>query len=269
MSVTILTFYHFAPITDPPAVRDAMQAAMETHGVLGTLLVAPEGINATIAGPGENARAVLAAARALPRFADMTAKESVHDTIPFQRRVVKVRRELISLGAPTEPASRTGAHVPPEEWNALIARPGIRVIDGRNSYEARMGQFVGAEDWGAEDFKDFPDLMREHLPKPQAVAMYCTGGIRCEKLSSYFIEQGITEVYQLDGGILNYLERIPAALSAWSGECYVFDERVAVGHGVAPASKVSFCPACGHPNKDADWSHPLFLPGIRCAHCYD
>lgn len=269
MHATILTFYHFAPISHPPMVRDAMDALMAQHAVLGTLLVASEGINATIAGKDADARAVLAAARALPGFSQMVVKESTHNHVPFRRRVVKVRNELISLGVPAEPVLRTGRHVPPEDWNALIARPGMRVIDGRNSYEARMGKFAGAEDWGAEDFKDFPRLVSENLPQPQAVAMYCTGGIRCEKLSSYFIAQGMKEVYQLEGGILNYLEQIPAEKSMWEGACYVFDERVAVGHGVAPSAQVSFCPACGHPNAAANWAHPLFLPGIRCPHCYD
>ncbi len=267
MSATILTFYHFCPIPDPQAVRAAMQAVMEAHDVLGTLLVAPEGINATIAGGEDDAQAVLATARMLPGFAGMAVKASHHAQIPFQKRVVKVRAELISLGVPTEPVSRTGKHVPPQEWDALLARPGMQIVDGRNGYEARMGKFIGAQDWGAEDFKDFPALMRQHIDPAAPVAMYCTGGIRCEKLSSYFLDRGVQEVYQLDGGILHYLEQIPPEQSAWEGGCYVFDERVSVGHGVAPTPQVSFCPACGHPNAEQDWAHHLFLPGIRCAYC--
>ncbi len=241
---------------------------MAEWGVMGTLLLASEGVNATIAGSAEGVEAVLSAVRALPGFAEITVKESTHAVMPFKQRVVKVREELIGLGEVADPTRRVGTYVPPAAWNALIAQPGIRVIDGRNGYEAKMGMFAGAEDWDAADFKDFPGLMRAQIDpaRDRRVAMYCTGGIRCEKLSSYFLDQGVEEVFHLDGGILRYLEEIPPEESTWQGACYVFDERVAVGHGVTPV-KASFCPACGHPVAEADWTHPLFLPGIRCQFC--
>jgi UPF0176 protein len=266
---TILAFYHFHPLDGLDALRTQLKSAMQHHGVRGTILLAPEGVNATIAGPDAGARAVLEAVRAIPGFAETKHKESFHPVQPFGRTLVKIRQELISLGEHADPAKIVGTYVPSSEWNDLIAQDDVLLIDGRNSYEVRVGKFKGAVDLGARDFKDFPHLVREQVDpqKHKRVAMYCTGGIRCEKLSSYFLEQGFEEVYHLDGGILQYLEDVPAEQSSWEGECYVFDDRLAVGHGVTAQTPVSSCPACGHPLMEQDWEHPLFYPGIRCGYC--
>ena len=241
---------------------------MKAAQLCGTLLLAPEGMNATIAGSAEATEQFITHLRRQPGFEAMKAQESWYDAPPFGKAMVKIREEIISLGQPAHPANICGTHVAPEAWNAVIAAPDVLLIDGRNSYEARLGKFAGAVDMGAEDFKDFPALLAQYVDpaRHKKIAMYCTGGIRCEKLSSYALSQGIEKVYQLEGGILHYLEQIPASESTWEGSCYVFDERVAVGHGVQPESS-SFCPACGHPASAEDWQHPLFYPGISCQHC--
>ena len=267
--ICILTFYHFHPLEGLDALRLQLKTRMRELAVRGTILLAPEGINATIAGSMEATHTLLAELRALPGFAGMADKQSLHNTQPFGRAIVKIRNELISLGEPADPNTLVGVHVPSAQWNDLIAQDDVLLIDGRNSYEARVGKFKGAVDMGARDFKDFPALMREHVDpaKHKRVAMYCTGGIRCEKLSSYFLAQGVEEVYHLEGGILQYLEDVPAEQSSWEGECYVFDGRLAVGHGVTPQAPISACPSCGHPLMESDWEHPLFYPGIRCQFC--
>jgi UPF0176 protein len=269
-AITITAFYHFTPLQDLSAIRARLLGLMQAEGVKGTILLAPEGVNATISGHESSVQAVLKAVRALPGCATMKHKTSHYSAPPFERSMVKIKDELIGLGVHADPSVTVGKHIPSHEWNALISDPEVLLIDGRNSFEHRVGTFKGAVDLGADDFKDFPRLFEAHVNPQQhrKVAMFCTGGIRCEKLSSYALDYGIEEVYHLDGGILQYLEDTPADESLWQGECYVFDERVAVGHGLQPTAGASYCPNCGHPILSTDHYHPLFVPGIRCGWCY-
>lgn len=249
MTVTVSTFYKFSPIDNCEGLRAATLDRCRTLGIRGTIIIAREGINATIAGPDEGVRALLGWLRSLSGLTDLTSKESRADDQPFQRLKVKIKPEIVTLRAPeADPARQVGTYVDPKEWNDLIGQPDVVVIDARNAYEVAIGRFEGAVDPGTRAFTDFPAFVRANLD-PQAtpkVAMYCTGGIRCEKASALMLGLGFPEVYHLDGGILKYLETIPAEQSLWRGECFVFDERVAVEHGVREGSH-ALCRRCGHP----------------------
>lgn len=249
MSVTVTAFYKFVSIADPSALREALLAVANAQEIKGTMLLAPEGINATIAGPDAGIRHMLAWLRRDPRFADLVSKESYADEIPFGRFKVRLKREIVTLRRPeADPSQRVGTYVKPEDWNALIADPGVVVIDTRNAYEVAIGTFEGAVDPETRAFGEFPDFVTAKLDpaKHKRVAMFCTGGIRCEKASSYMLSQGFTEVYHLEGGILKYLEAVPPEESLWRGECFVFDERVALEHGVKPGTHI-MCESCGFP----------------------
>ena len=249
MSVTVTAFYKFVAIADPPALRTELLGVAQGQDVKGTILIAPEGINATIAGPDSGIRRVLAHLRADPRFADLASKESYAEQIPFGRLKLRLKREIVTLRRPeADPARRVGTYVRPENWNALIADPEVVVIDTRNAYEVGIGTFRGALDPATRAFSEFPDFVAANLDpaKHKRVAMFCTGGIRCEKASAYLLSQGFPEVYHLEGGILKYLETVPPEESVWQGECFVFDERVALEHGVRPGSHV-MCEQCGAP----------------------
>lgn len=270
MSVIVATLYRFADLPDFAAKRAPLLALGREWGVRGTLLLAREGINGTIAGSREAIDALLAWLRADPRLAALRAKESVAPALPFQRFKVRLKREIVTLGQPgLDPSRQTGIAVPPQEWNAVITDPDTITIDTRNGFEVAIGKFAGAIDPQTRTFREFPAFVQQHLDPEQhrAIAMYCTGGIRCEKASAYLLQQGFGRVYQLQGGILNYLEQVPPTASQWQGECFVFDERVAVGHGLAPGS-YEMCLACGHPINAADQASPHYLPGIACPHCY-
>mgnify|MGYP001026360914 FL=1 len=249
MSVTVTAFYKFVAIADPPALRQELLALARAQAIKGTILIAPEGINATIAGPDAGIRHVLAHLRADPRFAGLVSKESYADEIPFGRLKVRLKREIVTLRRPeADPSRRVGTYVKPEHWNALIADPEVVVIDTRNAYEVGIGTFPGALDPMTRSFSEFPDFVAANLDpaRHKRVAMFCTGGIRCEKASAFMLAQGFPEVYHLEGGILKYLETVPHEQSLWQGECFVFDERVALEHGVKPGSHV-MCKACGAP----------------------
>lgn len=236
MTVTVATFYHFAAVPDAPALQAAYKAKMQHHGVYGTILVTPEGINSTVAGPDVGVNALLEFIRSDARFTAMTHKTSYAEANPFQRTKVKLKRETIPLGKTVDP-TKPGTYVKPEHWNALIADPRTVTIDTRNDYEVELGQFKEAANPATRVFSELPQWLEENLPadKTTPVAMYCTGGIRCEKSTAYLKQQGYQNVYHLEGGILKYLEEIPAEQSLWQGSCFVFDERVAVGHGLVPA----------------------------------
>ena len=270
MSLTIASFYKFVAIADCPALQAQLLQHCQTHAIKGTILIAPEGINGTIAGTPTAIAAVLSLLRSDPRFADLEHKEAPAEVPPFERLKVKIKREIVTLGKPeVNPAVTVGTYVSPAEWNQLIADPDVIVIDTRNDYEVKIGTFQNAINPQTHSFREFPDYVEQHLDPVQhpKVAMFCTGGIRCEKASAYLLSQGFAEVYHLQGGILKYLEQVPAEASLWQGECFVFDERIAVTHGLEPGS-YDLCRSCGHPLSEADKASPYYEDGIACPQCY-
>lgn len=236
-SITISTFYAFAPVRDPAAHKPALLARMKDMGIKGTVTLASEGVNATVSGAADALNAFVEALSTQLGITLPMRRESHFGAQPFQRSKVKVKRELISLGAEANPAVCVGEYVRPAEWNALITRADVITIDTRNDYEYALGHFAGAVNPGTRNFKEMVAFTRTHLDAAsgQSVAMYCTGGIRCEKYSAYLVAQGFRHVYHLHGGILAYLEQIPEAQSLWRGSCFVFDERTSVGHGLRTA----------------------------------
>ncbi len=271
MPVAVAALYQFTPFPDPSALRGPLAAACEAHGIKGTLLLAREGINGTIAGAPENLDAVLAHIRALPGCADLDVKFSAAPTMPFHRMKVRVKREIVTMGEPDiDPTLAVGHYVDPDEWNALIADPDTLVIDTRNDYEVAVGTFAGAVDPQTPTFRDFPAWFREHrealLEGKKKVAMFCTGGIRCEKSTSFLRAEGVEEVYHLKGGILKYLEQVPEKESLWHGECFVFDERVTVRHGLEQGT-FQLCRACRRPLDAAALAHPDYEDGVSCPAC--
>ncbi|TXG82595.1 MAG: rhodanese-related sulfurtransferase [Sphingomonadales bacterium] len=236
--VVVAAGYVFARLDDPAMARAPLRKALAAAGVKGTVLLAPEGMNTTFAGPRDAVDTGLAALRALPGCAGFTPRESLCATMPFGLLKVKVKREIVTLGVESvDPVNRVGTYVPPRDWNALLDEPGVVVIDTRNDYEIAVGSFDGAIDPRTPRFRDFPAWVsanRATLESARKIAMFCTGGIRCEKATAYMRDQGFDNVYHLQGGILNYLETVPAADSRWRGGCFVFDERGAVGSGLAP-----------------------------------
>lgn len=269
MPFTVSAFYKFAPVGDCEALRFDLATLGEREGLCGTILVAPEGINATIAGPDEGVQRMLSHLRADPRFADLVSKESLAPSRPFKRWKVKVKPEILTFGAPeADPSVRAGTYVAPEEWNALISRDDVLVIDTRNDYEVAIGTFRGAIDPQTRAFTQFKDFVAGHLDPDRhgTIAMFCTGGIRCEKASAFLKARGFDAVYHLQGGILKYLEVIRPEESLWDGACFVFDERVAVGHGVAPAGHRQ-C-RCGWPVSPGDDGCPSCgASGVVSADC--
>ncbi|MFM2301486.1 MAG: hypothetical protein RLZZ84_1222 [Pseudomonadota bacterium] len=278
----VAALYHFCRFDDCPGLRGPLEAVCRQHGVRGTLLLASEGINGTIAGPADGIAAVLAHIRALPGCAALEVKFSSAAEMPFHRMKVRIKREIVTMGQPDiDPLGSVGTYVDPEDWNALISDPDTIVIDTRNDYEVAVGSFAGAIDPQTRTFRDFPDwfrAQREHLlggdaadedgtrRKPK-VAMFCTGGIRCEKSTAFLRQEGVDEVYHLKGGILKYLEVIPPQQSLWQGECFVFDQRVTVGHGLAQGTH-ALCHACRRPISEQDRSSALYEPGVSCPACH-
>ncbi|MFN4020112.1 MAG: rhodanese-related sulfurtransferase [Erythrobacter sp.] len=249
--IAVAALYQFTPFSDPEVLRTALFVACEDAGVKGTLLLAREGINGTIAGTDNALGAALDTIRALPGCADIDVKFSSAPTMPFGKLKVRVKREIVTMGEPDiDPTLRVGTYVDPQDWNALIADPDCLVIDTRNDYEVAIGSFSGAVNPATPSFRDFPAWFRAHreqlLAGKKRVAMFCTGGIRCEKSTSFLRAEGVEEVYHLKGGILKYLEDMPEAHSLWQGECFVFDERVSLGHGLAQGTH-ALCQPCGRP----------------------
>ncbi|MDO5657560.1 MAG: rhodanese-related sulfurtransferase [Paracoccus sp. (in: a-proteobacteria)] len=267
--LTVAALYHFTRFADPAALRAPLLRACEEGGVRGTLLLAPEGINGTIAGPRAGIDTVLARIRALPGCAGLVHKESTAAEMPFGRMKVRLKREIVTMGQPdVDPTASVGRYVAPEDWNALISAPDVAVIDTRNDYEVQIGTFAGAVDPGTTSFRDFPAWWQEnaHRFHNKRIAMFCTGGIRCEKSTNYLISQGVEEVFHLQGGILNYLEDIPEENSLWQGECFVFDQRVSLGHGLKQG-EYRLCHACRRPLDAADRARPEYEPGVSCHRC--
>ncbi len=272
--VRVAALYRFAAIADCEAVRDRLDALCRPD-VRGTLLVAHEGLNGTLAGPPAAIDRVLRGIRALPGFADLDVKFADAASMPFHRLKVRIKPEIVTMGQPDlDPAVNAGTYVAPADWNDLIEQPDVIVIDTRNDYEAAVGAFAGAVQPNTRGFRDFPDWFRTEgralldRPTPPKVAMYCTGGIRCEKATAFLKSEGVQDVFHLEGGILRYLETTPAADSLWRGECFVFDERVAVGHGLTPGTH-SLCRGCRMPVSDAGRMSPRYIEGVCCDRCAD
>ncbi|MDP2407036.1 MAG: rhodanese-related sulfurtransferase [Hydrogenophaga sp.] len=265
--------YKFVDLPDFEALREPLQACCEAHQVKGTLLLASEGINGTIAGMEQGVRAVLAHLRADPRLATLQHKEAWADKPPFLRMKVRLKKEIVTLRVPgLDPNKTVGQYVKPEDWNALVADPDVLLIDTRNDYEVAIGTFQGAINPAIRTFTELPawldaqpSLQGEKKPK---VAMFCTGGIRCEKSTALMKMHGFDEVYHLEGGILKYLEEIPPEQSTWEGACFVFDERVSVGHGLQPGPH-ELCRSCRWPLGEQDKASPHYVKGVSCPHCHD
>jgi UPF0176 protein len=267
--ITIAALYHFTRFPDPAALRGPLLDLCLAQGVKGSLLLAGEGVNGTIAGPRAGIDAVLAHLRALPGCAGLEWKESFAEAQPFGRMKVKLKREIVTMGLPdVDPKAAVGHYVQPQDWNALIAAPDVAVIDTRNDYEVSLGTFQGAVDPDTRSFRDFPTWWEANRERFQGkrIAMFCTGGIRCEKSTNYLISQGVQEVFHLKGGILKYLEEVPAEDSLWQGECYVFDGRVSVGHGLVPGQNSS-CGACRRPVTPEGRQAAEYEEGVCCAAC--
>ncbi|MCK6103097.1 MULTISPECIES: rhodanese-related sulfurtransferase [unclassified Brevundimonas] len=274
-AIRVAALYRFAPVADPARVRERLQAVCDAGQVRGTLLVAHEGLNGTIAGPINGVEAVLDAIHALPGFDRLELKYAWTDISPFHRMKVRVKTEIVTMGQPDlDPARDAGVYVSPADWNALIADPETLVIDTRNAYESEIGAFEGAVKPNTESFRDFPDWFRTEgralLAQTGArrVAMYCTGGIRCEKSTAFLKAEGIKNVHHLEGGILRYLETTSEQDSLWHGECFVFDERVSVGHGLIQGAH-TLCRGCRLPVDEVGRASVHYVEGVCCARCHD
>ncbi|WP_116132986.1 rhodanese-related sulfurtransferase [Tropicimonas sp. IMCC34043] len=267
----VAALYHFTRFPDPAALKAPLAALCCQQGVTGTLLLAPEGINGTIAGTRAGIDAALAHIRSLPGCAGIDWKESTAEAMPFGRMKVRLKREIVTMGEPqVDPTAAVGRYVEPADWNALIAAPDVAVIDTRNAYEVAIGTFEGAVDPGIDSFRDFPGWWQANRERfhNKRIAMFCTGGIRCEKSTNYLMGLGEAEVFNLKGGILKYLEKIPAEESLWQGDCFVFDQRVALTHGLAPG-RHGMCHACRRPVSPEDMAAPGFEHGVSCPQCVE
>ncbi|MEM6539438.1 MAG: rhodanese-related sulfurtransferase [Pseudomonadota bacterium] len=267
----VAALYKFTNFPDPNAIKGPLAKMACAQGVKGTLLLACEGINGTIAGSRSGIDKVLSHIRSLPGCADIEWKESTASRMPFQRLKVRLKREIVTMGQPdVDPSTTVGKYIQPEDWNALIGREDVVTIDTRNDYEVAIGTFDGAIDPMTESFGAFPDWWKANADRfsGKKIAMFCTGGIMCEKATNYLISQGVEDVFHLKGGILKYLEEVPETESSWSGECFVFDGRVSVGHGLEEGS-YDLCFACRRPISENDKMHPAFEPGVSCHACID
>ncbi|NIM70862.1 MAG: rhodanese-related sulfurtransferase [Xanthomonadales bacterium] len=267
----VAAFYQFVDLPDYRALQAPLQQRCDGLGLLGTVLLAREGINGTVAGPERGVQRLLERLRRDPRLADLESKTARAERAPFHRMKVRIKKEIVSLGVDgLDPAHEAGTYVDPRDWNALIARPDVRLVDTRNEYEVYLGRFEGAEDPGTRSFRDFPQWAAAHLDpeRDRHVAMYCTGGIRCEKATALLRRQGFQNVYHLRGGILGYLEAVPPEHSLWQGECFVFDNRVSVDHALREGD-TEVCPACRMPLTEADRQAAEFELHVSCPRCFD
>ncbi len=267
----VAAFYKFVALPDYRTIRESLQRRCEELGLLGSILLAEEGINGTISGCEANVRRLFDELRDDERFRNLHYKESWAEEQPFYRMKVRLKKEIVSLGVDgVDPNEAVGEYVAPEDWNELISRDDVRLIDTRNHYEYNLGTFKGAEDPDTASFRDFPHWVDEHLDpaKDKQVAMFCTGGIRCEKATSYLLGLGFKNVYHLDGGILNYLETVPMDQSLWNGDCFVFDNRVTVDHDLQEGD-FEVCPACRMPLTEEDRESSLFELHVSCPRCHD
>lgn len=272
MSQTVVcALYKFVTLDNYAALKPGLLDFMLANQVRGTLLLAKEGINGTVAGSRTAIDALLDFLRADPRFAELSYKESYTDTPPFLRSRVKLKREIVTMGVEgIDPKQSVGTYVKPKDWNQLISDPDVLLVDTRNDYEVQVGTFKNAVNPHTESFREFPQYVKQHLnpQKHKKVAMFCTGGIRCEKSTAYLKEQGFEEVYHLEGGILKYLEEVPEQQSLWEGECFVFDERVTVNHRLEKG-EYDQCHACRLPITEEDKLSEKYQRGVSCPHCFD
>lgn len=274
MSVVVATFYQFVPLSDLESLRSHLLQFCSDRALKGTLLLATEGINATVAGTRPAIDELLQELRNIPQFSNLDNleyKESLAEIVPFQRLKVRIKKEIVTLGREeANPRDRVGTYVTPEQWNQILQDPDVTLVDTRNDFEVEIGTFKGAKNPKTQSFREFPNYAQQQLDpeKTPKIAMFCTGGIRCEKATSYLLKQGFKEVYHLKGGILKYLEDVPEDESLWEGECFVFDDRVAVRHGLEPGS-YELCLSCGRPVSPQDRESPQYEAGVSCPHCYD
>ncbi|WP_411860491.1 rhodanese-related sulfurtransferase [Halioxenophilus sp. WMMB6] len=271
MSVVVAAMYRFVALPDFEALRQPLLDFCSAQGIKGTLLLAQEGINGTVAGSREAIDALLAYLRQDPRLEAIDHKEAIHESLPFYRMKVKLKKEIVTMGVEgIDPNQVVGTYVAPQDWNALISDPEVLLVDTRNDYEVGIGTFKNAINPKTTTFREFPDYVKANLDpaKHKKVAMFCTGGIRCEKSTAYLKEQGFDEVYHLHGGILKYLEEVPEAESLWQGECFVFDNRVAVNHQLEKG-QYDQCHGCRRPITEQDKQSPYYQRGVSCPHCYD
>ena len=280
MFYIVATFYKFVSLPDFKERQQPILDYCQSQEIKGTILLTEEGINGTIAGTRhsiDNTLAYLRSQRASLKakshypFSDLEHKESTATELPFGKLKVKLKKEIVTLGKPeADPNRQVGTYIKPQEWNKIIRNPEVTVIDTRNQYEVEIGTFKGAINPETDSFREFPEYIAENIDPEQhpKIAMFCTGGIRCEKASSYLLSRGFKEVYHLKGGILKYLEEVPAEESLWKGECFVFDERVTVKEGLE-IGNYELCYACGHPISEEDKASPYYEPIISCPHCYE
>jgi UPF0176 protein len=270
-STEVAALYRFVRLEDYQNLRAPLLAFCDARGVRGTLLLAEEGINGTIAGTPRAISEVLAYLRSDDRLADLECKFSYNTDRPFLRMKVKLKKEIVTMGRPgIDPNQSVGRYASPEQWNALVDDPDCLVIDTRNDYEVEIGTFQGAINPNTTSFREFPEWVEENLDpsKHKKVAMFCTGGIRCEKSTSLLVSMGFEDVWHLQGGILNYLEKTPVEQTRWNGECFVFDSRVSVDHHLEKG-RYDQCYACRFPIDDAQKASDLYVPGVSCPRCHD
>lgn len=269
--ITVCALYHFVKLPNFEALKPPLLEFLESQNIRGTLLLAHEGINGTVAGTQTAIDGLLAYLKQMPEFENVSYKFSYDDEMPFYRTRVKLKKEIVTMGvADIDPNEIVGSYVNPKDWNALISDPEVTVIDTRNEYEVKIGTFEHAENPHTRSFREFPEYVAENLDptKHKKVAMFCTGGIRCEKSTAYLKQQGFEDVYHLEGGILKYLEEVPEEDSLWRGECFVFDNRVTVNHKLESGG-FEQCHACRMPISDIDMKSNAYQPGISCPHCID
>lgn len=268
--VAVLSFYKFVDLDGLLEIKDSLLSLCGENGINGTFILASEGINATVAGPREGIDGLIAYLESDTRFSGAQYKLSYNEKSPFHRLKVKFKKEMVPMGVSgIRPQRLSGERVPPEQWNELISRPDVLLVDTRNDYENRVGTFRGAVNPETEHFREFPEYVRENLDPAEhkEVAMFCTGGIRCEKATSYLLEMGFKRVYQLEGGVLSYLEQVPREQSLWEGECFVFDDRTSVGHDLSRGTW-STCRNCREPVSAQDRQSEGFRDGISCPRCH-
>ncbi len=270
-TIVVCALYKFVRLDHYQSLREPLLEVMLSNKVRGTLLLATEGINGTIAGSRAGIDEVLTWLRAVPEFSGLDCKESLSEKLPFKRSRVKLKKEIVTMGVENiDPQQAAGTYVEPSDWNKLISDPEVLLIDTRNDYECEVGSFEGALNPNTKSFRDFPEYAKNNLNKQKhsKVAMFCTGGIRCEKSTAYLRQMGFEEVYHLKGGILKYLEEVPESKTLWHGECFVFDDRVTVNHRLEPGT-YDQCHGCRRPITEADKLSDKYIAGAQCHQCWD